>query len=180
MSWKIALGGGVVVAALVSLLFFGFGRDPRAVPFKLEGKPAPAFTLTAMDGGETVTLQGLRGRPVVMNFWASWCVPCAAEHRVLEAGARRYAQDAVFLGVVFEDTEANARGFLRRHGGGGVRQLLDPRSATAVDFGVAGVPETYFIDAEGVIRGKHVGPIDPQTLAQRVRELQLPAASAVR
>ena len=178
MSWRILVIGGLVCAALVALLMFGFGRNPHEVPFKLEGKPAPAFDLKELDSESVVSLAELKGRPVVLNFWSSWCVPCVQEHGILERGARVFGQQAEFLGVVFEDSDENARGFLDRHGRGGVRQLVDPRSATAVDFGVAGVPETYFIDASGVIRGKHVGPIDPATLEARVRELQAPVAQS--
>lgn len=98
---------------------------------------------------------------------------------MLEWGAREYGNQAQFLGVVFEDTEENARRFLDRYGES-FPQLMDLRSRTAVDYGVAGVPETYFIDAQGIIREKHVGPIDPETLVQRIRELSepLPAAQA--
>jgi cytochrome c biogenesis protein CcmG/thiol:disulfide interchange protein DsbE len=165
-----------VCVALLAVLYQGFGRDPREVPFMLKGQPAPIFELTAMNGGQQVSLEALKGRPVVINFWASWCGPCKMEHPVLEWGHREFGDQAHFLGVVFEDTEENARGFLARHGAS-FPQLLDPRSRVSVDYGVAGVPETYFIDAQGTIVGKHVGPIDPQTLAERIRQLT-PGAEA--
>jgi cytochrome c biogenesis protein CcmG/thiol:disulfide interchange protein DsbE len=179
MKWKWTLALVLACAGLLYVLKDGFGRDPHKVPFMLERKPAPPFALRSMQGGEEVKLESLRGQPVVINFWASWCGPCKMEHPVLEWGAREYGGQARFLGVVFEDTEENARAFLQRYGAS-FPQLMDLRSRTAVDYGVAGVPETYFIDAQGVIRGKHVGPIDPETLAQRVRELSepLPAAQA--
>lgn len=173
--WRLPLVFSAVAAALLFVLFKGFGRDPHEVPFMLKGTAAPPFVLKPLGGGEDVKLADLKGRPMVLNFWASWCGPCKYEHPVLEWGAREMGSQAVFMGVVFEDTEENARDFLRRMGAS-FPQLMDERSRMAVDYGVAGVPETYFIDAEGIIRGKHVGPIDPQTLKQRVAELTQPAA----
>ncbi|WP_224362232.1 TlpA family protein disulfide reductase [Hyalangium versicolor] len=178
MKWGITLGAVALCSALLVVLLKGFGRDPHEVPFLLSGKPAPAFTLRALESGKPVSLAELRGRPVVINFWASWCGPCKMEHPVLEWGSREFGSQAVFLGIIFEDTEENARGFLQEMGAS-FPQLVDPRSRISVDYGVSGVPETYFIDANGVIMGKHVGPIDPQTLANRIRELTARTASQV-
>ncbi|HYI02581.1 TlpA family protein disulfide reductase [Hyalangium sp.] len=174
--WAITLGAVLVCGALVFVLKDGFGRDPHAVPFLLSGKPAPAFTLRSLDSEKPVKLEQFRGRPVVINFWASWCGPCRMEHPVLEWGAREFGGQAQFLGIVFEDTDENARGFLQEMGAS-FPHLVDPRSRISVDYGVSGVPETYFISAEGVILGKHVGPIDPQSLANRIKELTTGAAS---
>jgi len=143
----------------------------------LKGQPAPAFTLGALDSDRRVSLAELKGHPVVLNFWASWCGPCKMEHPVLEWGAREFGHQAQFLGVVFEDTEDNARQFLSQMGAS-FPQLADPRSRMAVDYGVAGVPETYFIDRQGIIRGKHVGPIDPQTLANWIKVLSADSVTA--
>lgn len=177
MKWKLPVGLSVVSVALLAVLWKGFGRDPHAVPFMLQGKPAPDFTLRSLRTGEEVSLASLKGQPVVLNFWASWCGPCITEHPVLEWGAQEFGRDARFLGVVFEDTDENARAFLRKHGES-FTQLVDPRSRIAVDFGVAGVPETYFIDANGIILGKHVGPIDPDSLAAGIRALRESAPGA--
>ena len=105
-----------ICGALIAVLLKGFGRDPHEVPFLLPGKPAPAFTLRALDSGKPVSLAELKGHPVVLNFWASWCGPCKMEHPVLEWGAREFGSQAVFLGIVFEDTEDNARQFLQEMG----------------------------------------------------------------
>jgi cytochrome c biogenesis protein CcmG, thiol:disulfide interchange protein DsbE len=174
--WIITLGSLAVCAALVFVLYAGFGRNPHEVPFLLSGKPAPAFTLRALDSGKPVSLEQFRGRPVVINFWASWCGPCKIEHPVLEWGAAQFGSQAQFLGIVFEDTEENAQGFLQDMGAS-FPQLIDPRSRISVDYGVSGVPETYFITADGIIMTKHVGPIDPQTLHQRIQELTQASAS---
>jgi cytochrome c biogenesis protein CcmG/thiol:disulfide interchange protein DsbE len=159
------VGGG----ALVFFLGRAFGTDPHAVPFMLEGKPAPHFALKRMDTGETVSLEHLKGHPVVLNFWASWCGPCAAEQPILDWGAQALGTQAQFLGVVFEDTEANAKAFF--DGPTRYPQLVDPLSHVAVDYAVSGVPETYFIDSTGVIQGKVAGPIDQGTLVARVEAL---------
>jgi cytochrome c biogenesis protein CcmG/thiol:disulfide interchange protein DsbE len=170
MKWGVTIGFVALCLGLLGVLYAGFGRDPREVPFMLKGQAAPVFTLREMGSGKPVRLEELKGRPVVINFWASWCGPCKMEHPVLEWGQREFGDQVQFLGVVFEDTEDNAKAFLRQYGAS-FPQLIDPHSTVAVDYGVAGVPETYFIDAQGIIQGKHVGPIDPQTLTERIRAL---------
>ncbi|WP_434379893.1 TlpA family protein disulfide reductase [Melittangium boletus] len=177
MNWRVTALFGVMCLALVGVLYKGFGRNPHEVPFMLKGQKAPGFTLQSLDSGQRVSLDQLKGRPVVVNFWASWCGPCQSEHPVLEWGAKQFGTQAQFLGVVFEDTDDNARAFLSRFGAS-FPQLSDPRSRMAVDYGVAGVPETYFIDTQGTIRGKHVGPIDPQTLAGWIKDLSAAAPTA--
>ena len=106
---------GLSLAAITAVLLFvlakGFGRDPHEVPFQLRGKPAPDFTLRRLDTGTPVKLSDLKGKPIVLNFWASWCGPCKMEHPVVSMAARRYGQEFQFFGVVFEDTEENARVF---------------------------------------------------------------------
>jgi cytochrome c biogenesis protein CcmG/thiol:disulfide interchange protein DsbE len=177
MKWRVTLAFATVCLGLLVVLYKGFGRDPHEVPFMLKGQAAPPFALRALDSGQKYSLAELKGRPLVINFWASWCGPCKMEHPVLEWGAREFGHQAVFLGVVFEDTEDNARQFLARMGAS-FPQLVDVRSQVAVDYGVAGVPETYFIDARGIIRGKHVGPIDPQSLADWIKDLSASSPTA--
>jgi cytochrome c biogenesis protein CcmG/thiol:disulfide interchange protein DsbE len=167
----IIVGLAVLTASVfIYVLFAGFGSDPHAVPFELAGKKAPLFTMKRLDTGETVQLKDFIGRPIVLNFWATWCGPCKMEHPYLEWGYRKYGNDVVFLGVVFEDTEENTKRFIAENGGSWP-QLYDPKSTVAVDYGVAGVPETYFIDRQGTIRGKYPYPIDPPTLDKRIGEI---------
>ena len=169
---------GLALTAVAGVLLFvlakGFGRDPHEVPFQLRGKPAPDFTLKRLDTGAPVKLSDLKGKPIVLNFWASWCGPCKMEHPVVSMAARRYGQEFQFFGVVFEDTEENARGFAGTPDPS-FPQLFDERSRMAVDYGVTGVPETYFIDAQGIIRDKVAFPIDPRTMAEKLAALKQPA-----
>ncbi|MCP4810789.1 MAG: TlpA family protein disulfide reductase [Proteobacteria bacterium] len=160
--WILGLGL-VLLIPMVWVLASGFGKDPHAVPDAMTGEVAPPFSLHTMDG-ELVTLKELEGRPVVLNFWSTWCVPCKIEHPVLQNGASTYGpRGVVFLGVLYGDTEAAARPFLKKNGST-YPTLLDPDGATAVDYGVAGVPETFFIDGDGMIVRKVAGPVSADVL----------------
>ncbi len=153
-----------VIALVIYVMAKGFGTDPHAVPFLLTGKPAPAFSIKRLDTGQTVSLADFKGKPIVMNFWATWCSPCKYEIPTLEYVAKQYGDRVVFLGVVFEDTEQNTKRFVQEYHWS-FTQLFDPKSTMAVDYGVSGVPETYFINREGVIVGKTTSPFsDPSEL----------------
>ena len=161
----------VAVAVVVVVLVLGvafatrFGNDPRAVHSPLIGRPAPAVRLSPLGGGDHFLLSDLRGRPLVVNFWASWCVPCRAEHRELAAAHSRYAHQGVrFLGVVYQDDPARARGFLDELGWTH-EYATDPGSRAAIDFGVFGVPETFFVDRDGIVRGRVAGPVTQAAVA---------------
>ena len=165
-NWALTVTGVVLIGAFVFVIVHGFGRDPHEVPFMLTNKPAPDFVLTRVDDGTTVTAQGMHGKPMILNFWSTWCVPCASEASALEWGAGKLHGRVEMIGVVYEDTEANVKEFLRKKPSTYV-QTLDLKGTAAVDFGLAGVPETYFIDDKGQIRYKHVGPIDEETLMEK-------------
>jgi cytochrome c biogenesis protein CcmG/thiol:disulfide interchange protein DsbE len=159
------LGAGLaVVVPLLAVLVMNLGRDPHSIRSPLVGRPAPAFSLAPVGGGSPVSLDSLRGRPVVVNFWATWCVPCFEEHAALTAAARTFGDDVQFLGVVYEDDEARTQAFLAERGSS-YPALMDPEGRTAIAFGVFGVPETFFIDAQGHIVEKYVGPLNRGTIA---------------
>lgn len=170
VNWKILLGGLILIAPLLWVLYSGFGKDPHALPSTMEGRPAPAFALVDLDGA-SVSLESLRGRPVVLNFWATWCAPCAVEHPVLLEGARAYAGDVAFYGVLYGDKAEAARTFLAARGAA-YPTLVDEDQSTAIDYGVAGVPETFFIDKEGKIAKKVSGPLSMATLVQTLESLK--------
>ncbi|MFL5319606.1 MAG: TlpA family protein disulfide reductase [Myxococcaceae bacterium] len=165
-----------VVIATIGIFYKGFGVDPHEVPFMMRGQPAPAFTLRRLDNNEPLSLASMKGHPVVLNFWASWCGPCAQEHPVLRWGVEKFGKDVQFAGIVFEDKDDDARKFLSQNGAF-MPQLSDPQSRTSVDYGVAGVPETYFIDGNGIIVDKYVGPIPPDALVENIKKISGPVAA---
>lgn len=165
--WAIPLS----VVPVLALLAYGFRTDPRAIPSPLVGKPAASFSLALFDGGR-LSLEDLRGKVVVVNFWASWCFPaCYDEAPVLEAGWRRWKERGVVLvGVNIQDREEAARRFLRQFSIS-FPNGPDPWGKISVDYGVYGVPETFFIDRAGRIRKKHVGAVTEEVFTREVERL---------
>lgn len=162
----------LVVAPIVYLLTFGLTRNPRELPSVLVGKSAPAFNLETLDG-KRVTLKSLRGFPIVMNFWATWCGPCFYEHPVLKEAREIYEKEGVkFLGVVYQDKKENVRAFIKEMGEP-FTVLWDSQSQTAIDFGVGGIPETFFIDAQGIVRKKLSGALSREYIEKTLREIKL-------
>ncbi len=170
MNVRVLLLGLALAVPLFVILALGFGHDPRAIDSPLVGKPAPAFALTPLEGGPPVTLASLRGAPVVVNFWATWCVPCQQEHGELQAAARRWRDRARFLGVVYQDEPAKIQAWLARMGVIGTT-LVDVGSQVALAYGVTGVPETFLLDGSGVIVHKITGPVTAAELDARLSAL---------
>src|SRR6186713_955203 len=131
--------GLAVTTPLIGLLLANIHRNPTAIVSPLIEKPSPDVRLVELSGGGALQLASLRGRPVVVNFWASWCVPCVQEHASLTAGARANP-DVTFLGVVYEDTAENAREFLAQRGSA-YGSYADDEGKAAIAFGIYGVPE---------------------------------------
>jgi cytochrome c biogenesis protein CcmG/thiol:disulfide interchange protein DsbE len=160
---------GILLIGAIALIAVGFTRDPSRIESPLVGRVAPEFRLVSL-AGATVDLATLRGRPVLLNFWASWCIPCRDEAPLLRAAQERYAaRDVAFLGIVYQDSPASAQAFVDRYGIA-YPSLLDPDGRTALDYGVYGIPETYFIAADGTIRAKQIGPLDAASLERQIQE----------
>ena len=156
MRYALPLGLFVLV---VILLAVGLELDPRRVPSPLIGKPLPAFEMeTLAQPANTLSRADLDGRPYLLNVWASWCVACRQEHPLLVELARRGT--ITLIGLNYKDTRADALAWLADRGDPYRLSLFDADGRLGLDLGVYGVPETFFIDAEGIIRHKHIGPLD--------------------
>lgn len=169
MNRTVLIIGMLIVAAIVAVLFLGLGKDPQYIESPLIGRPAPAFALKAVGTGETIDLSQYRGKPVILNFWATWCHPCWDEHPVLTQTSQVLGSQVQFLGVVFQDDEGRIKDFLQQRGWA-YPTLVDQAGKTAIAYGVGGVPETFFLDKNGTIVAKFAGPMsadDIQTNLQK-------------
>ena len=164
------------IVALVVTLALAFRRDPHDIRTGTVGKPAPAFTLSRLDGGAPLSLSQYAGRAIVLNFWASWCIPCKQENPALVRAYERYrTSDVVIIGILYQDSFDSARRYVRDNGVNWPT-LTDDDGRIAFAYGVRGVPETYFIGPDGIIAGRHVGPIDEATLVAAIESLRPKAA----
>jgi cytochrome c biogenesis protein CcmG/thiol:disulfide interchange protein DsbE len=126
------------------------------------GKPAADFARETLKG-DTVKLADLGNQPLVINFWASWCIPCEAEHPILIDFSRRYQGKIRLIGILYEDTKANGLRWFQEKGGDWTT-LLDPRGKMAIEYGVRGVPETFFITRDHHILYHHPAPVTGDVL----------------
>ncbi|MDR1994493.1 DsbE family thiol:disulfide interchange protein [Azonexus sp.] len=177
-------------AALVVLLAVGLGLNPRDIPSPLVGKPVPAFRLAQLaDPDKTFGPEELHGKPWLLNVWASWCVSCRQEHPLLVEFSKKV--DVPLIGLNYKEVRGDgefdmsklpadeekklalqrATSWLRDHGDPYRLTAMDIDGRVGIDFGVYGVPETYVIDKDGIIRMKHTGPITPDVLTKKILPL---------
>ncbi|HEX8961706.1 MAG TPA: DsbE family thiol:disulfide interchange protein [Rhodocyclaceae bacterium] len=157
------------LAALLGVFAAGLTHDPREVPSPLIGKPAPAFTLPQLDDGTEFSPRQMIGRVWLLNVWASWCVSCRQEHQVLLQSSRTI--NVPIVGLDHKDRRADGLEWLREAGNPYLLSVDDADGRVGVDFGVYGVPETFLIDKQGVIRFKQIGPVTADVLQQKILPL---------
>jgi cytochrome c biogenesis protein CcmG/thiol:disulfide interchange protein DsbE len=168
----------LLFVVLVGFLARGLFLDPREVPSPFIGKPAPAFNLpTVADPSRSIGTDQLRNRVTLLNVWASWCVSCRAEHPLLVDLARRGG--VAIYGLNYKDTRADAQRWLATLGNPYTASAFDEDGRIGIEWGVYGVPETFVIDSQGIIRHKHTGPITAdvweKTLWPLIQKLQAPS-----
>lgn len=147
-----------IFAILVAFFWVGLSKDPSEVPSPFIGKPAPAFELAELNNPEaTVSNQDLKGRPTVLNVWATWCVGCRQEHDTLMRLAA--TQPVPIYGLNYRDDRDDARVWLQRLGDPYEATGFDPDGSAGLDWGVYGAPETFLIDPAGIVVYKHLGPL---------------------
>jgi cytochrome c biogenesis protein CcmG/thiol:disulfide interchange protein DsbE len=177
----------VLFFGLVVFLAIGLKRDPREIPSPLINKPAPEFSLPTLEGTAPFSPAEMRGQVWLFNVWATWCVACREEHPVLVAFAQKTQVPIVGLSykeiqpqddaakqspeVKLQVARERSLVWLKRHGNPYVNSVMDLDGRVGIHYGVYGVPETYIIDKEGVIRFKHVGAVTPALLAEKIMPL---------
>ncbi len=173
--WPRRVGTVLAAAVLIGVLTtlaLAFRRDPHDIKTGTVGKPAPAFALERLDGAGQLSLADYKGRVVILNFWASWCIPCKQENPALAAMYERYrTSDATLIGIVYQDSREAARDYTARMGNTWP-SVVDADGHTAIAYGVFGIPETFFVRPDGVIAGRHIGPIDEETLVNGIEAIR--------
>ena len=168
----VAVAVVLVIVGIVAVLGLAFRRDPHDIRTGTVGKPAAAFDLERLDGQGRIRLEDYRGRTVILNFWASWCIPCKQENPALAAVWERYrTSEVVLIGIVYEDTPEAAREYTERLGNTWPSGV-DADGRTGIAYGVFGIPETFFVGPDGVIAGRHIGPIDQETLITGIEAMR--------
>jgi len=159
-----------IFLVLAALLFYGLQLDPRKVPSPLVGKPAPEFQLESLkQPGQMLDRSVLLGKVSLVNVWASWCPSCRQEHGELMRIARQ--SDVQIIGYNWKDSREAGLLMLRQYGDPYSLSLFDPDNRAGIDWGIYGAPETFVVDAEGIIRHKHIGPVTPEVWERDLRPL---------
>lgn len=159
-----------VFAALVLFLAVGLRLNPREIPSPFIGKPAPLFKLTQLhDPDKTISPQDMLGQVWMLNVWASWCAACRQEHPALMDFAKQGL--VPLIGLNYKDGREDGIGMLREGGNPYKVSAFDAKGRVGIDYGVYGVPETFLIDKRGVIRMKHIGPLTPEVINDKILPL---------
>ncbi len=160
-----------VFIVLAGFLAAGLRLNPREVPSPLIGKPVPAFRLAQLQASDkSIGPEDLRGKVWLLNVWASWCVSCRQEHPVLIVLDQQ--KKITIVGLNYKDERSAAINWLNQHGGDPYMvSAVDADGRVGIDFGVYGVPETFLVDKNGVIRYKHIGPVTAEALKTKILPL---------
>jgi cytochrome c biogenesis protein CcmG, thiol:disulfide interchange protein DsbE len=159
-----------VFGVLLAFLGAGLKLDPREVPSPLIGKPAPGFALARLDdAAQTIKREDMLGKVWMLNVWASWCVACREEHPLLVEFSHRKLLP--MYGLNYKDQRRDGLAWLGQFGNPYDASLFDADGRVGIDFGVYGVPETFIIDRQGVVRMKHIGPLTPEVLQTEIEPL---------
>lgn len=167
-----------IFGLLIVAFLFGLQHDPRKIPSVLIDKPVPAFSLAELSEPDVmITEQGLPSRPFLLNVWASWCTACLQEHPLLVSLSEQTG--ITIYGLNYKDEREAALQWLQRYGNPYEKSLFDHEGKTGIELGVYGVPETFIIDGNGIIRHKHIGPISGDSLRDTIMPIlkQLKAES---
>jgi len=160
----------VIFGGIMGFMYAGLSLNPGLVPSPLIGKPAPAFELVKLgDPSQTISREDMLGKVWMLNVWASWCAPCREEHPLVVDLAKR--NPVAVYGLNYKDQGPAARAWLTNLGDPYRATLVDADGRVGIEFGVYGVPETFVIDREGVIRYKHTGPLTAEVLRTRIEPL---------
>ena len=174
MVLALPLGGAVLAGGSFAVMLYRMEQgnfDPRGVPSPLVGKPLPRFDLPAQPPGKGFTSADIlgAGHPVLVNFFASWCVPCEIEQPVL---MQLHQAGVPIWGIAYKDGADAASALLDKSGNPYMRLARDAAGRTAIDFGLYGVPETFFIDRQGIIRWRWAGPLTPNVVSNQLDKLR--------
>ncbi|MFK5892736.1 MAG: DsbE family thiol:disulfide interchange protein [Pseudomonadota bacterium] len=156
----------LLFALLVGLLGFGLTNDPKMVPSPFIGKPAPEFVTGRLYVNEQISNQTLKGKVWLLNVFASWCVSCRSEHKIITELAK--SSSVPIVGLNYKDEEADAKKWLKYYGNPYHSIAVDLDGKIGIEFGVYGVPETFVIDKKGIIRYKQIGPVTAEALSETI------------
>ncbi|MFK5984066.1 MAG: DsbE family thiol:disulfide interchange protein [Pseudomonadota bacterium] len=157
----------LIFALLVGLLAFGLTNDPKMVPSPFIGKAAPEFITNRLYKEEQISLEGMKGKVWLLNVFASWCVSCRAEHKLITELAKKLPNFPI-VGLNYKDEEKDAKAWLKYFGNPYRAIAVDLEGNIGIEFGVYGVPETFIIDKKGIIRHKQIGPVSEQSLSETI------------